>query len=52
MSQIQRSQQEDTNVQQYFAHLDRWDKVADWVYGGLIIGCLLLTISAGIVLLS
>ncbi|MGH7238516.1 MAG: hypothetical protein ACREHG_00465 [Candidatus Saccharimonadales bacterium] len=33
-------------VQQYLAHLDRSEKVLDWVYGGLAIGCFLAFIFA------
>ena len=52
MSNISDTQREDSSVQQYFAFLDRREKIADWVYGILIIGGFLLMIVGGIVLLS
>ena len=36
---------EKPGVQEYFAHLNRSEKVLDWVYGSLFVGCFLALVA-------
>lgn len=52
MSQTWRTHDEDSNVQQHFAYLDKTEKVGDWLLAIFGIAILLLLIVGGVVLLS
>ena len=52
MPQNQYGHDEDRNVQEYFAYLDRREKISDWFLAIYLIVILLLTVFGGFVLLS
>ncbi|HLD70979.1 MAG TPA: hypothetical protein VI937_03805 [Negativicutes bacterium] len=52
MPQNQHDHDEDHTVQEYFAYLDRREKISDWFLALYLIAILLLTIFGGFVLLS